>query len=68
MMADQIDMANDIAADAADRAIAAARAAAPTHRPLLGTCHACFDENVPVLTCGGMLRCTDCRSKWEKRR
>jgi hypothetical protein len=67
-VADQIDIANEFAADAAHRAIAAARAAAPTHRPFLGTCHACLEEEVPVLTCGGMLRCTPCRAKWEKRR
>jgi len=67
-VADPVDMANDLAAATTDRAIAAARAAAPTHRPFLGTCHACLDEEVPVLSCGGMLRCTPCRAKWEKRR
>ena len=61
-------MANDLAAAAADRSIAAARAAAPSVRPFLGTCHACCEEDVHVLQCGGMLRCVDCRSRWEKRK
>jgi hypothetical protein len=61
-------MANDIAEARADRAIAAARADAPTVRPFIGTCHACLEEEVHVLHRGGMLRCTDCRGKWERRR
>lgn len=66
-MAYPVDQANDITTAAADRSIAAARAAVRPD-PVIGTCHACCDEDVPVLTCGGMLRCTDCRAKWGKRR
>ena len=67
-MADPVDMANDIAAEATERAIAAARSAAPQIRPFIGECHACLDGDVHVLQCGGMLRCVDCRTRWEKRR
>ncbi|SEM54809.1 hypothetical protein SAMN05192583_0585 [Sphingomonas gellani] len=66
-MADPVDQANDFAAAAADRTIAAARAAVRPD-PVIGTCNACLEEDMPVLTCGGMLRCTECRAKWEKRR
>ncbi len=67
-MADQIDMANDLNEAHTDRAIAAARADAPATDPFIGDCEACCDDNVPVLHRGGILRCTDCRAKWEKRR
>lgn len=67
-MADAVDMANEVAEASADRAIAAARADAPATKPFLGTCNACLEEDVHVLHRGGMLRCVDCRTKWEKRR
>lgn len=67
-MADPVDMANDIAEAHARRSIAAARAAAAVPDPVLGTCEMCCDEDVMVRGAGGMLRCTPCRAKWEKRR
>ncbi|MBE7186368.1 MAG: hypothetical protein INR68_18405 [Methylobacterium mesophilicum] len=67
-MADNVDMANDLAEAHAHRSIAAARAAAAQPDPVSGTCEACCDEDVMVRGCGGILRCTPCRSKWEKRR
>lgn len=66
-MADPVDMANDLAEAHADRAIAAARADV-TPAPVTGDCEACCDEDVSVLRRGGILRCTPCRAKWEKRR
>lgn len=67
-MADQIDMANDVAEQHAQRSIARARAAAALPDPVLGDCEACCDDNVMVRGCGGIMRCVDCRTKWEKRR
>lgn len=67
-MADDVDRAADIVAEHESRAIAAARAAAAQPDLVPGTCEACCDENVMVRSCGGLMRCTPCRSKWEKRR
>jgi hypothetical protein len=66
---DTADEANDLAAAEADSLIAKARvASAAIGEPVNGQCHACLDDDVTVRHCGGMLRCTPCRSRWEKRR
>ena len=67
-MADVIDEAQALTEALSERTIAAARAAAQQPDPVLGECEACLDEDVMVRGCGGILRCTPCRSKWEKRR
>ena len=67
-MADPVDMANDIVAEHDARAIAAAQAAVVRADPVIGFCEACADDDVMVLPCGGMPRCIDCRTKWERRR
>lgn len=66
-MADNVDMANELAEQHTQRHVAAARAAANTPNPILGDCEACCDDGVMVKTCGGLLRCTPCRAKWERR-
>ncbi len=67
-MADQVDMANDIAAQHAQRSINTARAAAALPDPVLGDCEACCDDGVMVRGAGGIMRCTPCRTRWEQRR
>lgn len=67
-MADHIDEAQAFTEAHNERSIAAARAAAATPPIYTGYCEACCDENFPVRQCGGMPRCTPCRSKWEARR
>jgi hypothetical protein len=61
-------MANELAEQHTQRHVAAARAAANTPDPVLGDCEACCDDNVMVKTCGGLLRCVDCRTKCERRK
>jgi hypothetical protein len=67
-MADHIDEAQAFTEAHNERAIAAARAAAQLPDLISGSCEACVDDDVMVRMCGGMLRCTPCRAKWEKRR
>lgn len=67
-MADNVDMANDLAEQITRGHVAAARAAASTPDPALGDCEACCDDNVMVKSAGGLLRCVDCRTKWERRK
>lgn len=67
-MADIIDEAQALTETLDARTIAAARAAAQQPDPVLGECEACLDDNVMVRGCGGILRCTPCRERWEKRR
>jgi hypothetical protein len=68
-MADDMDMAADLAAAHTDRSIAVARDAAAAQSPVYrGDCEACCDEDVWVRVAGGMPRCTPCRERWERRR
>lgn len=67
-MSDHVDEANDIATSFTQRLVEQARAAAAQPDPVPGYCEACCDEDVMVKRAGGMMRCTPCRSKWEKRR
>lgn len=67
-MADHIDEAQAFTEAHNDRVISAARAAADLPPLYRGDCEACCDEDVMVRQCGGMPRCTPCRSKWEVRR
>lgn len=67
-MVDQVDQANGIAEQHAQRFIERARAAAALPDAVRGTCEACCEEDVMVRGAGGLLRCTPCRSVWEKRR
>ncbi|MBW6531909.1 hypothetical protein KZ820_14300 [Sphingomonas sp. RRHST34] len=67
-MSDAADEANDLAAAFTQRFVDQARAAAAQPDPVRGDCEACCDEDVMVKGAGGIMRCTPCRSKWEKRR
>lgn len=68
-MADELDLSAERQQAERDRGVARARAAAAAiSDPILGTCEACCDEDVMVRPCGGMPRCTPCRSGWEQRR
>lgn len=65
-MADQIDMANDIAAQHLERSLAAARV--PIARGKPGECEGCLDDHPRLVTVGGMDLCPPCRDKRERRR
>ncbi|WP_267395543.1 MULTISPECIES: hypothetical protein [unclassified Sphingomonas] len=65
---DHIDEAQAFTEAHNARSIAAARAAARIPDPVRGDCEACLDEHVMVRGCGGIMRCTPCRSRWEQRR
>lgn len=67
-MADNVDLANELDEQHTQRHVAAARAAANTPDPVLGECEACCGDNVMVKSAGGLLRCVDCRTKWERRK
>lgn len=65
-MADNADQAADYQAQHLARSLA--KVGKPVAEPTMGFCESCCEEPVPVLPRGGIMRCTDCRSRWEKRK
>lgn len=64
-MADTGDQAAEFEAQHLARSLAAV---AKPVEPVRGSCDECTDDDAWIAPSGGLMRCTDCRSRSEKRR